>query len=432
MKILIVGGGGREMALVAHEVERGHDVWCAGASDAIAELATPLPLPDDADPADRWDTLADAAAQLKIDLTIVGPEAPLATGIADVFAQHQLAIFAPTQEAARIETSKAYAKDIMARAGVPTAEYRLFTSKAEALEYLTSAATYPSVLKENGLRAGKGVTICTDVHQAQAVVESLQLDADQPLLVEEFLEGFEFSLIVMAAGTHYVAFPLAQDHKPIGEGNVGPNTGGMGAISPVPRVTDALYHQAIEQVIEPTLAQLATQGNPFTGFLYAGLIATAEGVKVIEFNARLGDPEAEVILPRLSGDVAQAALSLLAGETPTLTVTDRTCLGIVLSSPGYPGAVTAYPPLPAALFEAAEATDGVTIIHMGTQKDADGGNASRSAADSSWHAHGGRVAIVTALGANIDECRATLVPLLDKAMAGSDLYYRRDIGTFAS
>ncbi|MDY5273834.1 MAG: phosphoribosylamine--glycine ligase [Arcanobacterium sp.] len=430
MKILIVGGGGREMALVRHEVAHGHDVWCAGASDAIAELATPVPLPDDADPKQRWEKLAHTAAELGIELTIVGPEAPLASGIADVFRECHLAIFAPTQAAARIETSKAYAKDVMARSDVPTAAYHLLTSTPDALDYLASDAVhYPSVLKENGLRAGKGVTICADQQQAANVVEHLQLDAEHPLLVEEFLVGFEFSLIVMADGERYVALPVAQDHKPIGEGNVGPNTGGMGAVSPVPRVTDALYQEAIHRVIEPTLAQLAAQGHPFTGFLYAGLIATSDGIKVIEFNARLGDPEAEVILPRLHGDIAQAALSLLAGDTPTLAVTERTCLGIVLSSPGYPGVVTAYPAIPAALFEAVESDSDIAIIHMGTQKmNGDDGGV---AAEHSWQAHGGRVAIVTALGSDSADCRSTLVPLLDAALAESDLYYRRDIGTFA-
>ncbi|MDY5589685.1 MAG: phosphoribosylamine--glycine ligase [Arcanobacterium sp.] len=423
MKILKVGGGGRELALALHLTNHHHQVWCAGASDAIAQFATALALPDFADATARWEALAETAKKLGIDLTIVGPEAPLATGITDVFEKYHLAIFAPTQAAARIETSKAYAKEIMAHAGVPTARYRLFTSNTEASAYLSASSTpYPAVLKENGLRAGKGVTICTDSEHAMAVAAGLDITTSNPLLVEEFLEGFEFSLIVMAAGDRYVALPVAQDHKPIGEGNTGPNTGGMGAVSPVPRVNSAIYRDAIDHVIAPTLAYMKQAGNPFTGFLYAGLIATAHGVKVIEFNARLGDPEAEVILPRLDGDLAQVACELLAGRTPQLAVSDRTCLGIVLSSPGYPGTVTAHPQIPDALLAALDNNPYAQAIHMGTQL---------HSASPKWQAAGGRVLIATVLGTDIADCRAQLLPMLASTLSDSDLYYRTDIGTFA-
>lgn len=423
MKVMTIGGGGREMAIVASAAASGHEVYAVGASDAIAQIATrTLPLPSDPDPRRAWESLAQEAQALGIELTIVGPEAPLATGVADVFQEYGLPIFAPTADAARIETSKAYAKEIMARADVPTARYQLFTSNEAAAAYLAAPDTpYPAVLKENGLRGGKGVTICPDRAAAEAVLASLALDEDNPLLVEEFLQGFEFSLIVLANGTRYVPLPVAQDHKPIGEGNTGPNTGGMGAVSPVPLVTDAIYREAIARVIEPTLKQLEAEGNPFTGFLYAGLMHTADGVKVIEFNARLGDPETEVILPRLQGDLAAGVAQLLRGNAPeSVTVTQRTCLGIVLSSPGYPGAVTAYPPLPAALLEAVAADPDANIVHMGSKAIADG-----------WQAAGGRVAIVTMFGDDIAQCRQKLLALLEQTLADSTLYYRRDIGTFA-
>ena len=425
MKVMTIGGGGREMALVAHLVGCGHEVTAVGASDAIAQLAqATLPMPSSANPKAGWEELAAIASQSGIELTIVGPEAPLATGIADVFAEHSLPIFAPTQAGAQLETSKAFAKAVMERAGVPTAAYNLFECNAAAAAYLADPATpYPTVLKENGLRAGKGVTICATPAEAEAVLAELELSAENPLLVEEFLDGFEFSLIVAANGTHYVPLPVAQDHKPIGEGNTGPNTGGMGAVSPVPRVTPELYREAIDRVIEPTLAQMLADGVPFTGFLYAGLIATARGVKVIEFNARLGDPEAEVILPRLEGDLAAVALTLLSGQAATLPVMDSTCLGIVLSSPGYPSTVTASPEIPQALVDAVAADPDAGFTHMGTARSA--------AAASGWQAKGGRVAIVTMRGADIAACRAKLLPLLETCLAGSSLYYRRDIGTFA-
>ena len=425
MKVLTIGGGGREMALVTHLVKCGHEVTAVGASAAIAELAAAtLPMPSSKDPRAGWEELAIAAEQRGIELTIVGPEAPLANGIADTFAARGLAIFAPTQAAAQLETSKAFAKAVMARAGVPTAAYQLFEDNAAAAEYLAAPDTpYPTVLKENGLRAGKGVTICASRAEAEATLAVLELSAENPLLIEEFLDGFEFSLIVAANGTNYAPLPVAQDHKPIGEGNTGANTGGMGAVSPVPRVTPAIYQEAIERVIEPTLAQMVQDGTPFTGFLYAGLIATANGVKVIEFNARLGDPEAEVILPRLEGDLATTAKTLLSGQSAELPVTNRTCLGIVLSSPGYPGAVTAHPEIPAALLAAVAAQPDAGFTHMGTAR--------AEAAASGWQAKGGRVAIVTMHGSDIADCRAKLLPLLEATLADSDLYYRRDIGTFA-
>lgn len=423
MKLLVIGGGGREMAIVTHLTQQGHDVYTAGASDAIAEIAASVPMPSTQPPA-CWHELAQTARDLEVALTIVGPEAPLATGVADVFHEHGLPIFAPTLAAARIETSKAFAKDVMTRAGVPTANYHTFTSNASAMAYLNADNTpYPTVLKENGLRAGKGVTIAAHREEAECTLAELELSEDNPLIIEEFLEGFEFSLIVMAHGTRFVALPVAQDHKPIGEGNTGANTGGMGAVSPVPRVSDAIYFEAVERVIKPTLAQMAADGTPFTGFLYAGLIATPTGVKVIEFNARLGDPEAEVILPRLEADLAEVALSLLSdGEIPySFPVTPHTCLGIVLSAPGYPGKVTAYPEIPKALLSAVGAHPDAGITHMGTKLHEDG----------TWTAAGGRVAIVTMVGSDIAQCRSKLLPLLEEGLSDSELYYRRDIGTFA-
>lgn len=414
MKVLVVGGGGREMALVLHLCQR-HEVYSAAGSDAIKTLVPQIAFTD-------YNHLALQAKDAGIELTIVGPEAPLAEGIVDIFQAQGLTIFGPTKAAAQIESSKAFAKQIMLDAGVPTAGYQVFTDNEQARAFLANA-TYPQVLKEDGLRAGKGVTICHNFSQAEQVLARLTLAADSPLLVEEFLSGFEFSLIVVAHGTRYVALPVAQDHKPIGVGNTGPNTGGMGAVSPVPRVTPEHIEAALTQVIEPTLAQMETNGTPFTGFLYAGLMQTDKGVYVIEFNARLGDPECEVVLPRLSGDLAQTALDLLQGYDAQLNISEQYCLGIVLSSPGYPGVVTKYPIIPAELLGQVAAEPRLNIVHMGTKL--------VEAGSDQWQAAGGRVAIVTALGDSVEDCRDLLLPLLSHTLQNSPLYWRHDIGLFA-
>ncbi|WP_124054070.1 phosphoribosylamine--glycine ligase [Arcanobacterium ihumii] len=417
MKVMVVGGGGREMALVT-AIAKYHNVIVAGGSEAIDQIADEVLSISRESP---WEKLADEAIAHGVVLTIVGPETPLASGIVDVFRERGLVIFGPTKAAASIESSKAFAKQIMTEAGVPTAAYQVFTKREDAQAYLETVS-YPQVLKENGLRSGKGVTICPDLQAARIVVDSIVIDHENPLLIEDFLDGFEYSLIVMVNGENFVALPVAQDHKPIGEGNTGPNTGGMGAVSPVPRVTPEIYNEAIDQVIKPTLAQMVTSGTPFTGFLYAGLIQTAKGVRVIEFNARLGDPECEVILPRIKSDIASVALHLLKGEAAEVSIDDSVCLGVVLSSPGYPGVITSSPALPKVLIDRVVQSPNASIIHMGTHFDFDAGT---------WVAAGGRVAIVTMKGNDIDECRRELLPLLEEALSGSDLYWRKDIGTFA-
>ncbi|MDY5584383.1 MAG: phosphoribosylamine--glycine ligase [Arcanobacterium sp.] len=414
MKVLVVGGGGREMALVQHLIRFGHEVICAGGSAAIQEIATVIELQD-------FTKLAEYAQSAGIDLTIVGPEAPLAAGIVDVFQAAKQPIFGPNLAAAQIEASKAFAKEVMTTAGVPTAQYQRFNDPDAVRDFL-AGCRYPQVLKEDGLRAGKGVTICQSEAEAHAVINNIPLDSENPLIIEDFLDGFEFSLIVMAHGTNFVALPVAQDHKPIGEGNTGANTGGMGAVSPVPKVTEEIYAQAIAQVIRPTLAEMERRGTPFTGFLYAGLIQTTDGVFVIEFNARLGDPECEVILPRLDGDIAATAVALLAGKTPELPVANDFCVGVVLSSPGYPGKITASPEIPGALFAAVQEHPQAEIVHMGTRYDE---------ASNTWFAAGGRVAIVTLRGAELPAVRAELNELLEQALVDSELYWRRDIGSFA-
>lgn len=418
-KILVIGHGGREMALVKAFLRSPSvsGVICARGSDGIAELCPCFDIPED-----DFTALIELTRHEQISLVVVGPEQPLAAGISDAFANAGIDIFAPTQAAARIESSKAYAKKLMQRVGVPSAACQIFQDKASALSYVEQAA-YPLVLKEDGLRGGKGVRICFSVHEALAHLEDLRVDKDNRLVAEQFLEGFEFSLIVLADGTRTLPLPLAQDHKAIGDGNKGPNTGGMGAVSPVPRVSEELQRLCLQKIIEPVLKGLVEEGHPFRGFLYAGLMMTAEGPEVIEFNARLGDPEAEVILPRLRGDLAQAIRHLINGASPEpLPVCKESCLGVVLAAPGYPEKLTGSPLLPPGLMEEVRKSDDLDFIHMGSKK----------ISEKQWQAAGGRVCLVSALAPDIPSCRERLYGLLDRALPPDGGFtFRRDIGNYA-
>lgn len=426
MKILLIGSGGREMALL-HALQKSPlqpQVLVAPGSDAMSELAPCFP---------DWAVedipgLVHLAQEEAVDLCLVGPEVPLALGLVDALQAVGIPAFGPRQAAARLESSKAYAKKLMVEAGVPTARYQTYTTQEAALAALDQWS-FPLVLKENGLKAGKGVAICQDLAQAQDHIAGLDLSAENPLLFEEFLEGFEFSLICLAAGEKFIPLPVAQDYKAIFDGQQGPNTGGMGAVSPLPRLTPQIYQETLDQVIQPILKALVEDGCPFTGFLYAGLMATVEGVKVIEFNVRLGDPETEVILPRLEGDLLTAICQLLdlplpAGHSEdqpaSFPLSPLTCLGVVLSAPGYPGKVTGHPLLPTDFLQAAQA-EGLQVIHMGTKKVAAG-----------YQASGGRVLMLTCQGQDIQACRSKIYGFLDSHRAQiSDFHYRTDIGLAA-
>lgn len=387
----------------------------APGSDRMAQLAPCHPVSEN-----DFQGLIQLAQKIGATLTVVGPENPLAAGIVDAFQKAGLVIWGPTQAAARIESSKSYAKHLMEKAHVPTAKFLDFTDLADLNQWLQTAA-YPLVLKDNGLCAGKGVTIC---HTLQEALEALPSDRSKPhpYVVEEFLTGVEFSLIVLANNQTYVSFPVAQDHKPLLDGNKGPNTGGMGAVSPVPFVTEDLLRQAEKQVIQPVLKALAEDGNPFTGFLYAGLMLTPTGLQVIEFNARFGDPEAEVILPRLTSDLAEAIRRILKGEKPVLSFSEKTCVGFVLSSPGYPVKVTDYPQIPDCLLHPETVDSSLGTIVMGAKQDPDSGQ---------WLSSGGRVLLIHALGESISDCQEKLLTFLKKEAGQTAFHYRTDIGNFA-
>jgi phosphoribosylamine---glycine ligase len=349
MRILVVGGGAREHALVWKLTgERAvTEVVCAPGNPGIVRLARCLPL-DLTDPAVA---LALAAREL-IDLTIVGPELPLDRGIADRFAAERRPLVGPTRAAARLECSKAFAKNFMSRHRVPTAAYRICDTFAEVIAVLDEERFgYPLVLKADGLAAGKGVVIAGDRAEAEeaaraALLEGRFGDAGRPLVVEECLQGPEISFFVLCDGRRALPLGSAQDHKRLGDGDTGPNTGGMGAFAPSPIWSPELERQVMREVIEPVLGGLAAEGSPYRGFLYVGLMLTAAGPRVIEFNVRLGDPEAQVLLPLLAGDLAPALLGAATGELPAqpLGLGSEPHVGVVVASAGYPGGVGAARP----------------------------------------------------------------------------------------
>ena len=317
MRILVVGGGGREHAL-AHTLgaEPGVDVVCAPGNPGIARRARCVPV-DVSQPA----ALLAIAEREAVDLTVVGPELPLSHGVADLFASAGRPIVGPTRAAAALESSKAFAKDFMARHHVPTARYRVCASAAEARDVITRAELgFPVVVKADGLAAGKGVVIADDRRSALATVDEAMVArrfgaAGDRVVLEECLSGPEASYFVLSDGRSFVPMSSAQDHKRIFDGDRGPNTGGMGAFAPSPLLTPALERQVIDRVVSPVIEGMTSEGTPFAGFLYVGLMLTAQGPKVIEFNVRFGDPEAQVVLPMLEGSLAELLMAAATGAT---------------------------------------------------------------------------------------------------------------------
>jgi phosphoribosylamine--glycine ligase len=391
MRILVVGSGGREHAL-AWKISRSplvRAVYAAPGNPGIARIATLVPLD-----AKDVDGIARFARESAIDLVVVGPEAPLVAGLADRLARDGVPVFGPTAAAAELEGSKAFAKDVMRAAGIPTAEYEVFGEVAPALAWARARAGRV-VVKADGLAAGKGVVVCGDLAEAEAALRSILVErvhgaAGARVVVEERLEGPEASCIAFTDGERVLPLPAAQDHKRILDGDRGPNTGGMGAFTPTPHVTPALAAEVERTVLLPTVREMARRGRPFRGALYAGLMLTPAGPRVLEFNARLGDPETQPILLRV-GDVVPALLACARGSLAgaTLEVDPRAAVGVVLAAEGYPGEV--------ARGDAIEGADGpfpddVQVFHAGTARAPDGALVTA----------GGRVLTVCALGDGVD------------------------------
>jgi phosphoribosylamine--glycine ligase len=419
MKTLVVGGGGREHALcrsLAKSSEVG-EIYCAPGNPGIAEVADCLPVSSG-----EIVELAEIAEKLRIDLTIVGPEVPLSLGIADEFAKRDLPIFGPSRLAAQIETSKAFAKEFFARHGIPTASAAICSSADEARAAIGRFG-YPVVLKADGLAGGKGVlTIdsAADAEKALALFfeERVFGDAGDRVLVEEFLRGHEASFLAICDGEVALALPTARDYKKVYDGDRGPNTGGMGGHSPAGVLDAEGSSRVLREIIWPTLRGLAEEGRPFRGVLYAGLMVTDLGPKVLEFNARFGDPETEVILPRVVTDIAAVLRAALSrGELDRfspLEVKAEVCAGVVLCSAGYPG-VSVGGKVISGLTDAAR-VPGVELFHGHTEQDGD-----------RLIAAGGRVMVVTAMAPSLSEALARTYEAAGR-IEFEGKHYRRDIG----
>ncbi|MBL8330857.1 MAG: phosphoribosylamine--glycine ligase [Rubrivivax sp.] len=392
MKVLVIGGGGREHALAwkLAQSPRVQTVYVApgnGGTALDAELHN-VPITEPV-------ALADFVQRERIALTVVGPEAPLAAGVVDLFRARGLRIFGPTRAAAQLESSKAFSKAFMKRHGIPTARYESFTDAAAAHAHVAAQGA-PIVVKADGLAAGKGVVVALTLDEAHAAIDDMlganqlgvQHNADGArVVIEEFMAGEEASFIVMSDGHHVQALATSQDHKRIGDGDTGPNTGGMGAYSPAPVVTPNVHARVMREIIQPTIAGMAREGMPFTGFLYAGLMIDGQGrPRTVEFNARLGDPEAQVLLMRLKSDLFDLLMHATDGtlDRATLDWDRRTALGVVLAAHGYPAA----PRKGDVVRGVPRATADSKVFHAGTQLDAQ-----RQLLTS-----GGRVLCVTALG----------------------------------
>jgi phosphoribosylamine--glycine ligase len=411
--VLVVGGGAREHALCLG-LARDPDVaslWCAPGNAGTAEVATNVAL-DPSDPA----AVADLAARLDVDLVVVGPEVPLVAGAADAVRERGIACFGPSASAARLEGSKAFAKEVMAAAGVPTALAHVCDSASEVAAALDAFGP-PYVVKDDGLAAGKGVVVTADRDAALAHAASCGR-----VVVEEYLDGPEVSLFCVTDGSTVVPLQPAQDFKRAGDADTGPNTGGMGAYSPLPWAPEDLVGEVVRTVARPTLDELQRRGSPFSGLLYVGLALTSRGLRVVEFNARFGDPETQVVLPRLEsplgGLLRAAAVGRLADVEP-LRWSDDSAVTVVVAAAGYPEAPRTGDPIDG--IAAAREVPGVTVLHAGT----------RVAEDGQTLSAGGRVLSVTALGLDLREARDRAYLAVGRiGLAGS--HHRTDIAAAAA
>jgi phosphoribosylamine---glycine ligase len=416
VRLLVVGGGGREHAIcrALRREDPGSVLYCAPGNPGTEQLAINLPIA-----ADDLDRIADAADMHGIDLTIIGPEIPLAIGLADRLRAEGRLVVGPSAAAAQLEASKAFAKEVMKAARIPTAASQTFTELAAALSYVDQHAE-PLVVKASGLAAGKGVVVCASRADARRAVRSM-LEAEQfgragrTVVVESFLEGEEISVLALTNGTHVELLPVAQDHKRLLEGDRGPNTGGMGAYSPVALATPELLQRVEREVLLPTLEQMQRQGTPFSGVLYAGLmIDSAAQPWVVEFNCRLGDPEAQVVLPLISAGLTDSLLRVAQGKPPSRLENARSsAVTTVLAARGYPDA----PEKGAEITIPETLPDGVMLFHAGTTRDKGG----------VLRVSGGRVLTATALAPTFSEAQR-LSRQAAEAVGYDGKIFRRDIG----
>ena len=416
MNVLVIGSGGREHALVwkISQSPKVDKIYCAPGNAGINQLAECANIK-----ADDLDGLLEFALQNQIDLTVVGPEVPLTLGIVDKFQAKGLKIFGPSGKAAEIEGSKTFAKDLMAKYHIPTAKYGAFTDAAKAKSFLQEVGL-PCVVKADGLAAGKGVLICETNAEAESAIDDILVDnkfgdAGSRVVVEEFLTGQEVSMLAFTDGKTVVPMVSSQDHKRIWDGDRGLNTGGMGAYSPAPVYTDAVNAVVVPQVLEATIAAMRAEGRPFAGILYAGLMLTDDGPKVLEFNARFGDPETQAVLPRLKSDLVDIFLAIIDGRLDEMTIEwhEEAAVCVVMASGGYPESSDKGREIIG--LEEAGAT-GAIVFHAGTKE-----------ADGKIVTNGGRGLGISALGKDIAQAIANAYQGVEK-IKFENMQYRTDIG----
>jgi phosphoribosylamine--glycine ligase len=436
MRILVVGGGGREHALARKLAEEPgvSEVLCAPGNAGIARVARLLPI----NPGDV-DALAAAAVRERVGLTVVGPELPLDRGVADLFAARQLPIFGPSRAAAQLECSKVFAKDFMARHGIPTARYRTCSSSSEARAVVTSGELgFPVVVKADGLAAGKGVVVAADEPEALAAIAAAMDerqfgDAGARLVLEECLVGPEVSFFALCDGTKAIPLVTAQDHKRIFDDDQGPNTGGMGAFAPSPLVDPALQSRIMREIVNPVIEGMRADGHPYRGFLYAGLMLTCDGPRVIEFNVRFGDPEAQVVIPMIDDELAPILAAASAGRLERAPVfRDTKHVGVVIAAAGYPSSTTGGVPISG--LDEAEAIGDVLVFHAGTAAEplAAGCAPAAGARGAFGRTHtivtaGGRVLTVVGRGSTYQAAIERAYAAVNK-IHFEGMQYRRDIG----
>lgn len=396
MDILVIGGGGREHAIVwaLAKSPKAGKIYCAPGNAGIGQLAECVPIA-----VSEFDKLTAFAVEKQVGLVVVGPDDPLADGIVDAFDSTGIPVFGPRKNAAEIEGSKTFMKDLLHKYNIPTAAYAKFDNYEEALAYLRRQGA-PIVVKADGLAAGKGVTVARTLEEAEKALSDIMQskvfgEAGSRVVIEEFLEGQEMSILAFVDGETVKPMSAAQDHKPVYDGDQGPNTGGMGTYSPLPHIDPSIIEEAVETIIKPTARAMVAEGRPFRGVLFAGLMITPDGKpKTIEFNARFGDPETQVVLPRLQTDLLEVFLATVNGRLADLELewSEDTAVCVILASGGYPASY----PKGIAISGLGGEQEGTIVFHAGTSRDADG----------TWRTNGGRVLGVVGLGADIAAARA--------------------------
>lgn len=413
----MIGRGGREHAICQKFSESNlvEKVYVAPGNPGMKDVAELVSIEEN-----QHEQLVQFAKENEISLTFVGPETPLLEGVTDRFSAEGLTVFGPTQKAALIEGSKSFAKDLMKKYNIPTAEYEVFTEYEAAVKYVEGKGT-PIVIKADGLAAGKGVVVALTIEEATDALKDMLLDqkfgqSSAAVVIEEFLQGEEFSLMAFVNGTQVTPLEIAQDHKRAFDNDQGPNTGGMGAYSPVPQIPSSDVQTAIEKILIPTAKALVKEERSFCGVLYAGLILTSNGPKVIEFNARFGDPETQVILPRMKSDLVSVLFQVLKGEEVKIEWDPSPVIGVVLAANGYPGELETK----GKTFSIANLQKEIKVFHAGTDQHDDG----------SWIINGGRVLLVAAKGPTLGDAKQSVYHYLDKQQ-WDGLFFRKDIGNRA-